>query len=163
MMTSEMWHQMTSGVIVRCVASYSIKAFYFHHHFTAVPFNGSWKGKGCMLAVAIVANAVLLSVWRKLFCLIWTWHECLLGCEAAVRRLSTWWAALKYTLRLNYSFWMATCILLASHCGKDFASCSSAFTGQHLSTTSFIPQIQTLHKSLNSLKTRLCSKIEYSG
>lgn len=38
---------------------------------------------------------------KKPFFLIWMRHGCLLGCEADVGRLTTWWAALKHTLRIK--------------------------------------------------------------
>lgn len=78
-----------------------------NHPFTAVSLNRCWKrqGKGmtagrydCTPTQCYQPDTVLSNIWRKSFRSIF---DCLLGCEAAVGRLTTWWAALKYTLRIK--------------------------------------------------------------
>lgn len=108
--------------------------FPFHrnnHCFAAGSLKRSWKrlGRGmcagrydCTPTQCYRLDTVLSNIWRKSFCSIF---DCLLGCEAAVGRLTTWCEQLWSTLwGLNYSFRMVTCIQLAWDCGEDFASYS---------------------------------------
>lgn len=96
----------------RWVAFPSIWAFPFIRITTLslsfpASLNRCWKrqGKGmtagrydCTPTQCYQPDTVLSNIWRKSFRSIF---DCLLGCEAAVGRLTTWWAALKYTLRIK--------------------------------------------------------------
>lgn len=97
------------GVIFQMVASPLILAFAFIRIATVSLLSPEQKQKGlrkgmsagrcdCTTTQCYHSDTVLSNIWRKSFCSI---LDCLLGCEAAVGGLTTWWAALKYTLRIK--------------------------------------------------------------
>lgn len=143
--------------------------FPFHqdnHCFAVGPLNRIRKRQGedmsagrydCAPTQCYHPDTVLLNIWRKSFCSI---SGCLLGCEAAVGRLTTWWAALKYTLRIKLFIQGGN---MYPDCGEDLASCSSASPDSLLAHPASSHFMQTFHKSPNSLQTRLrLCKIEHS-
>lgn len=114
-------------------------SFPFHqnnHCFTLVSLNRCWKrqGKGmtagrydCTPAQCYQPDTVLSNIWRKSFRSIF---DCLLGCEAAVGRLTTWWAALKYTLRIKLFIQDGDMYPACLRLRRRF--CLPQFTGQFL-------------------------------
>ena len=137
------------GGIIYQVGSFPFNLrFPFHQDnycFTVVPLNRSWKrlGKGmsagrydCTATQCYHPDTVLLNIWRKSFCSIF---DCLLGCEAAVGRLTTWWAALKYTLRIKLFIQNGDMYPACLRLWRRFCLLQFSFTGQSFSTPSFIP------------------------
>ncbi len=137
------------GGIIFQVGSFPLNlSFPFHqynHCFTVVPLNRSWKrpGRGmsagrydCTLTQCYHPDTVLSNIWRKSFCSIF---DCLLGCEAAVGRLTTWWAALKYTLRIKLFIQDGDMYPACLRLWRRFCLLQLSFTGRPFSTPTFIP------------------------
>lgn len=147
------WEAMSSffflpnrGGIIFQVGSFPFNlSFPFHqdnHCFAVVPLNRSWKrpGKGtsagrydCTATQCYHPDTVLSNIWRKSFCTIF---DCLLGCEAAVGRLTTWWAALKYTLRIKLFIQDGDMYPACLRLWRRFRLLQLSFTGHSFS---FIP------------------------
>lgn len=151
--------QIEGGIICK-VGSFLLNlSFVFHrynHCFTAVPLNSSRKrlrggmstGRyDCTPTQCYRLHTVLSNIWRKSFRSIF---DCLLGCEAAVGRLTTWWAALKYTLRIKLFIQDGDMYPACLRLGRRFffASCSSASLDSisaHQASSHFM-KIQTFQK-----------------
>lgn len=132
-------------VILLCVGSLTFhlsRPFHLENDcFTDVPLNFCEKKNVCwQVWLASIqcyhADTVLSNIWRKSFCSI---LYCLLGCEAAVGRLATWWAALRFTLRIKLfihdgdiyrawlRLWRRFCLLQLTFTGWLLSLCTYNF------------------------------------
>lgn len=96
----------------------------------------------------------VFSLKKKKKFLIWTWHGCLLGCEADVGRLATWWAALKHTLRIKLFIQNGDMHSARLTPRRGFYLLQLSFTGQSPSTRGF------LSSAWKTISTKVSVKID---